>query len=127
MEEKTTMRTRVPLGVISGLVIVVGGVGFGWADEKDVTVTGEVIDTFCYAEMGATGAGHRQCGLDCAKKGIPVGLLEQGTNKVYVLLPNKDKTPLPEAVINKMGQTATVTGHVLASGGTKFLTVESVQ
>ncbi len=76
--------------------------------------------------MGAKGEGHRQCGLDCAKKGIPVGILENGTDKVYVLMPNKDKTALPDEVINKMGQTATITGHVYSKGGSQFLTVESV-
>jgi hypothetical protein len=91
------------------------------------TVTGEVIDTFCFASMGAKGATHRQCGLDCAKKGIPVGLLENGTNKVYVLLPNKDKTALPEAVVNKMGEQATVTGKLHSTGGSTFLTVDSVK
>lgn len=91
------------------------------------TVTGEVIDTFCFASMGAKGASHRQCGLDCAKKGIPVGLLENGTNKVYVLLPNKDKTVLSEDVVNKMGEQATVTGKAHSTGGSTFLTVESVK
>jgi len=91
------------------------------------TVTGEVIDTFCFASMGAKGASHRQCGLDCANKGIPVGLLEKGTNKVYVLLPNKDKTALPEEVVNKMGEQATVTGKIHSTGGSAFLTVESVK
>ena len=91
------------------------------------TVTGEVIDTFCYASMGAKGSGHKQCGVDCAKKGIPVGLLEEKTGKVFVLLPSKDKTPLPNDVIDKMGSTATVTGKVHATGGSSFLTVESVK
>lgn len=102
-----------------------------WADEKggqkDVSVTGEVVDTFCYAGMGARGASHRQCGLDCAKKGIPVGIVEKGTDKLYVLLPNKDKEPVPEAAVNKMGETATVTGHAYTKGGSNFLTVESVK
>lgn len=44
---------------------------------ESVTVTGEVIDTFCFALMGAKGESHRQCGLDCAEAGIPVGLLEE--------------------------------------------------
>lgn len=91
------------------------------------TVTGEVIDTFCFASMGAKGASHKQCGIDCARKGIPVGLLEDKTNKVYVLLPNKDKTALPDEVINKMGSTATITGKVHTTGGSQFLTVESVK
>ncbi len=97
------------------------------ADEGEKTLTGEVVDTFCFAAMGAKGASHKKCAIDCAKKGIPVGLLEQGTNKVSVLLPNKDKTALPDTVINKMGDTTTITGQSYTTGGTTFLTVESVK
>lgn len=89
-------------------------------------VTGEVIDTYCYVTMGARGESHSQCGIRCAKKGIPVAILENGTGKIYVLLPNKDETSLPDDVINKMGKTATVTGKILSNGGSQFLTVESV-
>ena len=97
------------------------------ADQGEKTLTGEVVDTFCFAAMGAKGASHKQCAIECAKKGIPVGLLEQGTNKVPVLLPNKDKTALPDTVINKMGDTTTITGQSYTTGGTTFLTVESVK
>jgi hypothetical protein len=106
------------------------GVGFALAlglatEGRAETVTGEVIDTFCYSTMGAKGASHKQCGIDCAKKGIPVALLEKGTDKVYVLLPNKDKQPIPDGLISKMGSEVAVTGKVLAKGGSTFLTVES--
>lgn len=110
-------------GASLALLLAVGTSAIAAAE----TVTGEVIDTFCFASMGAKGATHRQCGLDCAKKGIPVGLLENGTNKVYVLLPNKDKMALPEEVVNKMGEQATVTGKVHSTGGSTFLTVESIK
>lgn len=110
--------------VIAGVgLLFAAGVSTAVAD----TVTGEVVDTFCYSAMGAKGATHRACGLDCAKSGIPVGLLENGTNKLYVLLPPKDKTAVPQAAINKMGEQATVTGKVYSTGGDNFLTVESVK
>lgn len=114
-----------------GLALLVATATVATADmkggEKDVSVTGEVIDTFCYGTMGAKGTGHKQCGVDCAKKGIPVGLLEKGSEKVHILLPTKDKTALPDDVINKMGETVTVTGHPYTKGGVAFLTVESVK
>ncbi len=94
---------------------------------ETVTVKGEVIDTYCYALMGAKGESHRQCAIDCVKAGIPAGLLEEGTGKVYVLLPNKDKTGLPKGVIDKLGRMASVTGKVYTSGGSNFLTVESIK
>ncbi len=106
-----------------GLLVALGTATVARAE----TVTGEVIDTFCYASMGAKGSSHKPCGIDCAKKGIPVGLLENSTNKVYVLLPNKDKEALPDSVINKMGSEATITGKVHTTGGSSFLAVESVK
>src|SRR5574342_707112 len=77
-----------------------------YAAGEPVTVTGELIDTFCYGLMGAKGASHRQCAIDCIKAGIPAGILEEGSGKVYVLLPNKDKAGLPKGVIDKLGRTA---------------------
>jgi hypothetical protein len=77
--------------------------------------------------MGAKGESHPSCGLACAAKGIPVALLENDTNKVYVLLPNTDKTPLPKQVIDMMGRQTTVTGKLVNIGGSQFLTVESVK
>src|SRR5580765_6705233 len=97
-----------------GAVLALGFICKVAADAKDETFKGEVIDTYCYATMGAKREGHRQCGLGCAKKGIPVALLQEKTNKVYILLPDKDATALPETVADKMGQEATITGHAYA-------------
>ncbi len=110
------------------LLLVLGGLSQVYAQAKTVTVKGEVIDTYCYALMGAKGESHRQCAIDCFKAGIPAGLLENGTNKVFVLLPNKDKTSLPQNdILEKMGRQATITGKVYTSGGSNFLTVESIK
>jgi len=122
--------TRYTITVL-GFLLAFGMASLATADmkggEKDVSVTGEVVDTFCYSAMGAKGTGHKQCGIDCAKKGIPVGLLEKGTDNIHILLPTKDKTALPDEVVNKMGETATITGHQYKKGGVAFLTVESVK
>jgi len=110
------------------LLLVLGGLSQIYAQAQTVTVKGEVIDTYCYALMGAKGEGHRQCAIDCFKAGIPAGLLEDGTNKVFVLLPNKDKTSLPKKdILEKMGRQATITGKVYTSGGSNFLTIESIK
>ena len=110
---------------VIGLGVLLAAVTTMAAEQS--SVTGELVDTLCYASMGAKGAGHKQCAVDCAKKGIPVGLLEKGTDKLYVLLPTKDKTALPDEVMTKMAETVTVTGHSVTKGGSNFLTVESVK
>jgi hypothetical protein len=124
------MNLKRKMMIVSGLVSLFLVLGFFtqiYAVET-MTVKGEVIDTYCYALMGAKGESHRQCAIDCFKAGIPAGLLENGTNKVFVLLPNKDKTSLPQsAIIEKMGRQATITGKVYVSGGSQFLTIESIK
>ena len=124
-KEETPMRKIMILGVVLSLLMVMNI--FTVALAQTVTVKGEVIDTYCYALMGAKGESHRQCAIDCVKAGIPAGLLEEGTGKVYVLLPNKDKTGLPKGVIDKLGRTASITGKAYTSGGSNFLTVESIK
>jgi hypothetical protein len=119
-------KKMVLFGGLVSLILVLGSLAQVYAAEI-VTVKGEVIDTYCYALMGAKGESHRQCAIDCVKAGIPAGFLEEGTGKVYVLLPNKDKTGLPKGVIDKMGRTATITGKAYTSGGSNFLTVESIK
>ncbi len=119
-------RSMIFLGMAFAVLTFLTGLSIVYGADA-VTVKGEIIDTYCYALMGAKGESHRQCAIDCIKAGIPAGLLEEGTGKVYVLLPNKDKTGLPKGVIDKIGRTATVTGKIYASGGSQFLTVESVK
>lgn len=119
------MRKLMIFGVVLSLLMVLGIFTSVYA--QSVTVKGEVIDTYCYALMGAKGESHRQCAMDCIKAGIPAGLLEEGTGKVYVLLPNKDKAGLPKGVIDKLGRMATITGKAYTSGGSNFLTVESIK
>ncbi len=119
------MRGKSMLVGFIGLVVVLCPIWIMAAEP--VNVTGEIIDTYCYSLMGAKGESHRQCAIDCVKAGIPAGILEDGTNKVYVLLPNKDKTGLPKEVLEKMARKVTITGKVAAVGGSQFLTVESIK
>ena len=110
--------------LIGVLMILSGSIQIYGADT--VKVTGEIIDTYCYTLMGAKGEGHRDCAVACIKKGIPAGLLEDGTNKVYILLPNKEGTSLPDAVIEKVARIVTITGKVYMNGGNQYLTIESI-
>jgi hypothetical protein len=118
--------------VISGLagfgaVLVVGIAGLTMAADARKSVTGNLEDTFCYNVVGAHGAGHAQCALKCAQKGIPVGLVEKGTEKMYILLPPKNDEALPDDLLKNMEKEVTVTGKSYSKGGVEFLTVDSVK
>jgi hypothetical protein len=92
-----------------------------------MSVTGTLEDSFCYVTMGAHGPGHKACATACAKKGIPVALVEKGTDKMYILLPPKNDTSLPSDVIDKMEDEVTITGDEYEKGGITYLTVSSVK
>jgi len=42
-------------------------------------------------------------------------------------LPNKDKSPLLPAVLDNVARKVSVTGKMYESGGSRFLTVESIK
>lgn len=91
------------------------------------SVTGTLEDSFCYVSMGAHGPSHKACATSCAKKGIPVALVEKGTDKMYIILPPKNDTTLPAGVINNMEEEVTVTGDEYEKGGITYLTAASVK
>lgn len=91
------------------------------------TQTGEVVETYCWAVHQVGGTGHAQCGIECAKRGLPVALYDQKSLKAFILLPARDKSSLPPDLIAAMGQRVTVRGEVMARGGIQFLIVQSWQ
>jgi hypothetical protein len=110
-----------------GAMLDIGTAGLGIAADAQKSVTGNLEDSFCYTVVGAHGAGHAQCALKCAQKGIPVGLVEKGTEKMYILLPPKNEQAMPDDVLKNMENQVTVTGKSYSKGGVEFLTVESVK
>ena len=105
-------------GLRSGLLLLVFA-----SSLRAATITGEVIDTFCYAKVGIRGLPHAACGIKCARAGVPVGLLEDKTRRVYVLLAEKDASPLPPALINQMGHKVVIEGEPVTKGGATFFVV----
>ena len=101
--------------------------GLAFADGTEKSVTGNLRDGFCNTTMGANGPGHKKCAISGAKAGIPVVLVEKGTNKSYILIPPKDDEPLPASVIDHMEDEVTVSGKVYEKDGTNFLQVESIK
>ena len=99
----------------------------GMETGSEITIQGELVDSLCYVAMASKGKGHKQCAIDCAKAGIPISIVEDGTGKVYTVLPKEDKTGYPAAVIGKMGGPVTLKGDLYEKGGNKYVAVESVE
>jgi hypothetical protein len=114
--------------VVFGLLLAAGLAGYLFAagSAPDKSVTGTLEDSYCYGAMGAKGASHKQCAAACARKGIPVALVDANGN-IHILLPAKNDQPLPDDVFSKMEEQVTVTGKEYSKGGVNFLTAESVK
>jgi len=119
------MRTLVATSLAA--VLSLATCAIARADGVEKSVTGNLRDAYCDTTMGANGPSHKQCAISCARKGIPVVMVEKGTNKTYVLIPPKNDEPLPKEVIDKMEDNVTVTGKEYDKNGVSYLAVESVK
>jgi hypothetical protein len=97
---------------------------------KEITILGEVVDIQCYVS-GATGPGkgpyHKECAISCAKGGMPIGILEDGTDVLYVA--GQTKTAMKNAnelLLPFVAEKVKVTGRVYEKGGMKLLLVNKV-
>lgn len=124
---KVAERSRRPAVRRLSILTVLTLLALSIAADQTVTVRGEVADSFCYAARGIRGPSHTACAIRCAKKGSPLSLIEESSRRVYVLLPPKDESAMPDSVIRAAGTVHTVTGRMFVTNGTRFLTVDSIQ
>ena len=88
-------------------------------EKKEITITGEVIDIKCYftGMMGGHGDDHKQCAIDCAKGGLPLGILEDKTEKVYTVVPKGGMKGANDDLVEYVAGKVTLTGMLLKKGG----------
>jgi len=104
------------------------------AEGRQVTLTGEMIDTWCYVSqiMGSSsvvvGTAHHVCAVWCAAGGIPVGLLNNEDKKVYMILSfeGDDTSVANEKLLNLQSHELTVKGTAFDLDGLSYLNVEEV-
>ena len=91
------------------------------------TITGEVIDTSCYLQHGdSTGETHRACAVECARQGVPLGLLTpSGTIYLPIAMTHKDAYNKP--LLPYAGRKVRVKGRVLIKGGLRGIEIKSVE
>lgn len=96
---------------------------------KAVTVTGEVVDAWCYASqtMGpGWGPGHKACAIACISGGITPGILEDETLNLYIAAKSQGYKGCQELLLPYVGDKVTVTGFVGELGGCRVLRIQTV-
>ena len=118
--------------LLLALVLVVAVSGFPQDKKekpKEVTVTGSITDVKCYISGMAVGMGedHKQCSIDCMKGGLPVGILEAKTEKLYVVVPAKGMKSGNEELVKYADKKVTLTGTFMEKSGQKMFFYTKVE
>ncbi|MEP2944175.1 MAG: hypothetical protein ABJL18_02145 [Hyphomicrobiales bacterium] len=102
-------------------------------DPQRVTVTGEIMDTWCYYSgvMGSPestiGSAHHTCAVWCAAGGIPVGLLtEEGEVYLVLEVEGAGTADGSETVLDIQSDVITADALLYERDGFKYLVVEKV-
>jgi hypothetical protein len=102
----------------------------GDAEKKEaknvVTLTGEVLDMYCYMSHPETGVGaeHAKCANSCIARGLPIGFLaSDGT--VYLIIGN-DHSPANEMVKDWAGKPSMITGTIVEHKGIKAIDITGI-
>lgn len=114
--------------ILAGTLLLALGAPAAATPER-VSVTGEIIDSWCYLTeiMYPEGSAHHECALWCAAGGIPVGLrAEDGT--VYIILKvGDDATSVANPRLLKIqSHQVSVEGDVFVRDGFSYLVIDEV-
>ena len=96
---------------------------------KRVTVTGEVIETWCSVSgiMYAYGTAHHQCAAWCTAGGIPVGIKDKDGSYYMVLKIEDEETNVANPrLAHFLTHDVTVDGDLIERDGVKYLLVSKV-
>ncbi|APE42718.1 hypothetical protein BOO69_04220 [Sulfitobacter alexandrii] len=103
------------------------------AAAERITVTGEIIDTWCYYSgvMGGpdavVGSAHHTCAMWCSAGGIPIGLLaEDGTVYTVLKLGPQANATGGDTALTLASHTITADGMFYERDGVKYIVVEKV-
>ena len=94
------------------------------APKTEAKLVGEVICLSCYVDHESKGAEHAACAASCAKRGVPMGILQDKTGNVFMVV--KGHTGANEAMQPFAGKRVSLTGRWMERGGSKIFNLETV-
>ena len=125
------MKRTLLLSLVIAMVFAVAAAAGDEAKSKDakatkVTLTGEVLDMYCYMSHpeSAVGEGHAKCANSCIDRGLPVGFLaSDGT--VYLII-GSDHAAANEMLKGWAGKKSTITGTIVEQAGIKAIDISAI-
>lgn len=131
---------RYLVGLVIGTMLVIGAEGV-WAHTDhagavseeaaensgaEQTLTGEVVDVFCYLSHGTDGLGkgHAGCAKKCIESGLPVAL-KVGDQLYLAAMASHD--PANNTLARFAGERVTVHGQVMEHDGQHLIAITKVE
>lgn len=96
---------------------------------KPVEITGEVVDSWCFASqvMGpGRGERHRACALACLHGGVTPGIVDD-SGTLYIAAKHEAYTGCKELLLPYVAKRVKITGWLAQKGGCNVLKVKKVE
>lgn len=98
------------------------------------TITGEVMDTWCYVSqiMGpadfVVGTSHHVCAVWCAAGGVPVGILDNSDGQIYMVMGVEGDTTsvANKALLDVQSHELTVEGTTFELDGLNYIMIDKI-
>lgn len=92
-----------------------------------IRLRGEVVETGCFVIGGRRGEQHRQCAIACARAGQPLGVLDEKTDTLYLVVVDRRSGPVENPLLPYIAQRVEVRGEPLEYGDLPALIVSGVR
>ncbi len=123
-------RFRTCLSLCGVVLLALGGLRIGMAQHHtgtETTFVGRVVGLACYLGHGTVGDSHRECALTCAKAGIPMAILDENTQTLYLPLAKDHHQAANTELMPFVEMEVRVTGTVVEKDGMKAILLESLE
>lgn len=130
----TTRTARVSL--LAGFLLA----GIGIADPKlhhaataapdgprETVLRGEVVETACFVIGARRGEGHKQCALMGARAGESLGVLDEQTKLLFVVVPDLTAGAEPNPLLPYVAQKVEARGVTVERGGINGIMIRHVK
>ncbi len=94
---------------------------------RQVSVSGRIVGVACYLEHGSIGEKHLACARACAKQGIPLAILENKTDTLYLPLVSEHHESANGELMPFVEKAAIVSGTLVEKSGVKAIRIEKIE
>jgi hypothetical protein len=115
------------VAVLMAAAAVTAGLAHGQKASQQKTFAGHVVDLACYLGHGSIGEKHRDCATACAKSGIPLAILDQKTQTLYLPLAKNHHAPANADLMPFIERDIVVTGLIVEKDGMKAILLEKIE